>query len=241
MQESGSSGWQRKEVALRISSVGSNPSTLSDYGTSAHLSVACAALMLHGACCSINQLSGWQVMPDRACHLLHAPACAVDVQRMLLAEEQQAHGQRSSSGAGAPASDAHGALLQLRDAALHQGALIQHAECVLAPALAAMQQLCAQADLQAQQLADDNARLEKVRRGRAACTCLLLEAPSRTLHAVVCCHCCSCWRRSSGLLAVLLMRRRSSLWTRRRRLSSTAWSCWAAEARVAETSDALAV
>ncbi|KAF8068387.1 brcc3 [Scenedesmus sp. PABB004] len=83
----------------------------------------------------------------------------VEVQRMLLEEEQQAH-QQHTGGSAAPRGALHAALLAMHGAAVQQQALLQHAECVLAPALAAMQQLAAQADLQAAQLEADNARLQ---------------------------------------------------------------------------------
>jgi hypothetical protein len=82
---------------------------------------------------------------------------------MLLAEEVAAHKQLTSSSAGGSSSGSslfHAALLKLLDAASHQQALLQHAECVLAPALQVMQQMFAQQQLQAQQLEADNARLK---------------------------------------------------------------------------------
>lgn len=78
---------------------------------------------------------------------------------MLLAEEVAAHQQLTSSSGGI-GSSVQQALLQLLDAASHQQALLQHAECVLAPALQVMRQMAAQQQLQAQQLQDDNARLK---------------------------------------------------------------------------------
>lgn len=85
---------------------------------------------------------------------------AVEVQKMLLAEEVAAHKQHASSGQAAISSSAHAALLKLLDAATHQQALLQHADCVLAPALAAMQQLRLQQELQVQQLQADNQRMQ---------------------------------------------------------------------------------
>jgi hypothetical protein len=87
---------------------------------------------------------------------------------MLLAEEVAAHKQLTSSSAGGSSSGSssiHAALLKLLDAASHQQALLQHAECVLAPALQVMRQMSAQQQLQAQQLEAENARL-KVRHWR---------------------------------------------------------------------------
>jgi hypothetical protein len=98
--------------------------------------------------------------------LLHLSAfcalsAAVEVQKMLLAEEQAAHEQhKASSSSTNSCSSVHEALLQLHDSALHQQALLQHAECVLAPAVAAMRALSMQADLQEQQLQADNKRLQ---------------------------------------------------------------------------------
>lgn len=82
---------------------------------------------------------------------------------MLLAEEQAAHLQHkasSDSSQNSRASSTHEALLQLHDSAMHQQALLQHAECVLAPAVAAMRALSVQADVQEQQLREDNKRLQ---------------------------------------------------------------------------------
>lgn len=94
--------------------------------------------------------------------LLTSPCCAVEVQKMLLAEEQEAHQQRitSSSMAGGSISDVHSALLRIHETAIYQQALLQHAECVLAPAVAAMRALAMQADLEVQQLEADNSRLQ---------------------------------------------------------------------------------
>ncbi|KAF6259416.1 JAB1/Mov34/MPN/PAD-1 ubiquitin protease-domain-containing protein [Scenedesmus sp. NREL 46B-D3] len=89
----------------------------------------------------------------------------VEVQRMLLAEEQAAHLQHkasSDSSQNSRASSTHEALLQLHDSAMHQQALLQHAECVLAPAVAAMRALSVQADVQEQQLREDNKRLQEL-------------------------------------------------------------------------------
>lgn len=98
---------------------------------------------------------------------------------MLLAEEVAAHKQLTSSGTGGSGSSSsavHAALLKLLDAASHQQALLQHAECVLAPALHVLQQMSAQQQLQAQQLAADNVRLKVCSWGwlqdRLACCCL---------------------------------------------------------------------
>jgi len=89
------------------------------------------------------------------------PCFAVEVQRMLLAEEVAAHKQRTGSSTGSSSSSSiQQALLQLLDAASHQQALLQHAECVLAPALQAMRQMAAQQELQVQQLEADNTRLQ---------------------------------------------------------------------------------
>jgi hypothetical protein len=83
---------------------------------------------------------------------------------MLLAEEVAAYEQlTSSSSASARSSSSSSiqhALLTLLDAASHQQALLQHAECVLAPALQAMRHLSAQQQLQAQQLEAENERLK---------------------------------------------------------------------------------
>lgn len=89
-------------------------------------------------------------------------SCAVEVQQMLLAEEVAAHKQTTSSSTGGAnsSSSVHAALLKLLDAATHQQALLQHAECVLAPALQVMRQMSAQQQLQAQQLEEENARLK---------------------------------------------------------------------------------
>jgi hypothetical protein len=87
----------------------------------------------------------------------------VEVQRMLLAEEEAAHAQLArtpSGGGGGGSSQVHTALLQLLDSAAHQQALLQQADCVLAPALMAMQQLQRQQALQARQLQADNQRLK---------------------------------------------------------------------------------
>jgi hypothetical protein len=90
-----------------------------------------------------------------------ALSAAVEVQKMLLAEEQAAHEQhKASSSSTNSCSSVHEALLQLHDSALHQQALLQHAECVLAPAVAAMRALSLQADMQEQQLQADNKRLQ---------------------------------------------------------------------------------
>jgi RecB family exonuclease len=59
-------------------------------------------------------------------------------------------------------SQLHAALLALYDAGVHQQALMQHAECELAPALAAMQQLAVQADIQQQQLQQEHEWLKQV-------------------------------------------------------------------------------
>jgi hypothetical protein len=83
---------------------------------------------------------------------------------MLLAEEQAAHQQHkassSSSSSSSGSSSVHDALLRLHDSAMHQQALLQHAECVLAPAVAAMRSLLLQADLQEQRLQADIKRLQ---------------------------------------------------------------------------------
>lgn len=93
--------------------------------------------------------------------LLPAALCAaVEVQKMLLAEEQAAHQQHKASSSNHNSSSVHEALLQLHDSAMHQQALLQHAECVLAPAVAAMRALSLQADVQEQQLQEDNKRLQ---------------------------------------------------------------------------------
>jgi hypothetical protein len=86
----------------------------------------------------------------------------VEVQRMLLAEEVAAHQQVTAAGSGSTSSRSavHAALLKLLDAASHQQALLQHAECVLAPALMVAQQMSAQQQLQAQQLEAENTRLQ---------------------------------------------------------------------------------
>eukprot|EP00878_Enallax_costatus_P014132 GHUV01014781.1.p1 GENE.GHUV01014781.1~~GHUV01014781.1.p1 ORF type:complete len:297 (+),score=86.88 GHUV01014781.1:958-1848(+) len=84
----------------------------------------------------------------------------VEVQKMLLAEELQAHRLHSSSSSQPISSNIHQPLLQLHDASLHQQALLQHAECCAAPALAMMRQLASQADLQMQQLEAENQRLQ---------------------------------------------------------------------------------
>jgi hypothetical protein len=88
-----------------------------------------------------------------------ALCAAVEVQKMLLAEEQAAHQQHKASSS-SNSSSLHEALLQLHDSAMHQQALLQHAECVLAPAVAAMRALSLQADVQEQQLQADNKRLQ---------------------------------------------------------------------------------
>lgn len=91
----------------------------------------------------------------------HDACNAVEVQKTLLAEEQQAHQLSSSnSSTHSSGSSIHKSLLQLHQAALHQEALLQHAECCAAPALATMQQLSVQADLQVQQLEAENNRLQ---------------------------------------------------------------------------------
>lgn len=80
---------------------------------------------------------------------------------MLLAEEVAAYEQlTSSSSSSSSSSSIQQALLTLLDAASHQQALLQHAECVLAPALQAMRQLSAQQQLQTQQLEAENERLK---------------------------------------------------------------------------------
>lgn len=79
---------------------------------------------------------------------------------MLLAEEVAAHKQVTASSTSSSTSSIHQALLQLLDAASHQQALLQHAECVLAPALQVMRQMAAQQQLQAQQLEAENTRLK---------------------------------------------------------------------------------
>eukprot|EP00879_Flechtneria_rotunda_P026811 GHRR01028641.1.p1 GENE.GHRR01028641.1~~GHRR01028641.1.p1 ORF type:complete len:233 (+),score=100.35 GHRR01028641.1:115-813(+) len=114
--------------------------------------------------------SSWQrkEVPLRVCKDNANP---IEVQRLLLEEEEQVHQQHLASGNKSSstssnqqglggASDLHAALKQLLHAAEQQQALLQHAECVLAPALAAMQQLSLQSDLQEQQLKADNARLQ---------------------------------------------------------------------------------
>jgi hypothetical protein len=81
---------------------------------------------------------------------------------MLLAEEVAAHEQLT--GKPSPTQQAgqsvHAALLRLLHAASHQQALLQHAECVLAPAVQVMRQLEAQQQLQVQQLQAENERLK---------------------------------------------------------------------------------
>lgn len=81
---------------------------------------------------------------------------------MLLAEEVAAHEQLA--GKPSPVQQAgknvHAALLRLLHAASHQQALLQHAECVLAPAVQVMRQLEAQQQLQVQQLQAENERLK---------------------------------------------------------------------------------
>lgn len=86
----------------------------------------------------------------------------VEVQRMLLAEEVAARQQVTAAGSGKACSRSavQAALLKLLDAASHQQALLQHAECVLAPALMVVQQMSAQQQLQAQQLEAENTRLQ---------------------------------------------------------------------------------
>ena len=84
---------------------------------------------------------------------------------MLLAEEVQAHKQltgssTSTTSSSSSSSTLHQALLKLLDAAAHQQVLLQHAECVLAPALQVMRQMAAQQQLQTQQLQEDNERLK---------------------------------------------------------------------------------
>lgn len=98
---------------------------------------------------------------------------------MLLAEEQQAHkshGTSQPSSSSSSNSSVHHSLVQLHQAALHQQALLQHAECAAAPAVAAMQQLAVQTDMQIQQLEAENQRLQV-----SGGTCSLCLIRQRTL------------------------------------------------------------
>lgn len=79
---------------------------------------------------------------------------------MLLAEEVAAHEQLTGKPAQQTGQSVHAALLRLLHAASHQQALLQHAECVLAPAVQVMRQLEAQQQLQVQQLQAENERLK---------------------------------------------------------------------------------
>jgi hypothetical protein len=98
---------------------------------------------------------------------------------MLLAEEVAAHQQltgKPSSPDQQAGKSVHAALLRLLHAASHQQALLQHAECVLAPAVQVMRQLEAQQQLQVQQLQAENERL-KVCMQQACLLCLTVMQP----------------------------------------------------------------
>jgi hypothetical protein len=109
---------------------------------------------------------------------------------MLLAEEQAAHQQHKASSS-SNSSSVHEALLQLHDSAMHQQALLQHAECVLAPAVAAMRVLSLQADVQEQQLQADTKRLQV--------GWLLFLADANTLLHSQCVATCLCCDASSAM------------------------------------------